>query len=612
MSEHKSPVVLVISTGAQDIKRWVGWTDRKTGTEDIEAKPLPKFDCRAWHAHLWPDADKPETWRARFMRTVDEVRGIGTPVSIEALGHDPNWAPLLKDDLNRERGTDLLYRHDDKLLLQPTRVAELLDALDCGDKDLEVQRTVILYSDRPAWRNAKEEPFRNGPALGHWLAAELGIPALGQIDEPGKSGFQGSESGVVWVNYLRGLTLYEGSLNTRNFPLHTCAVRAIEATIADAARGIDDAYAIYTSRGGFGDIKPIIAGACELYFAGRTYCHWETEHRQELDPEKPETIDLARITSQTTYAIPADTVPARARAAGRLREGDILGAWGSVAHLDSIQQDRAWLDAMRDLAAYFRGESPERWVADAVGLKPEDPTGTLLLRAIQVETALQGETNSQWRVPDALISTTAFLDLSLELAIVRSLGSLGHKPDPQTMRFDPEVTALRPEIRRLVEAHPSWKSQDGWFPELFLDGCRINTLRGPARAWRIWLGDAGNPAADAHTASLLSNLDDFLVKQSINEYRNQLAHRSLADTDAPVRKASKIRRPHGTGESLGPLWLRLNADGTPRKAPLGDIFLTSPLIQPIFAAFGVPDPRVRYERLIDKALSALSEPTEVV
>ena len=233
------------------------------------------------------------------------------------------------------------------------------------------------------------------------------------------------------------------------------------------------------------------------------------------------------------------------------------------------------------------------------------------MRAFQVEAALQGNTETAWRIPEALISTTALADLALETAVARAAERDGPPLDRETGTIPKDQReGVQTRIRELVEAKSEWKTHADWFPDLLLDG-RINTMGAAGTAWRIWLSGLEQDSAAIAAANAIQRLERFIRKRRIRYFRNLLAHRSLSDTRAPLLEAAKPWMPDGETETLGPLWLRLTQSGEACELEPGAAFLAAPLVTAVFAALGIHDPAERYRRLLGAAMDALRAPVEV-
>ncbi|WP_295389183.1 hypothetical protein, partial [uncultured Thiodictyon sp.] len=584
MSPIKTPVALIISTGRQDIKFWApGQRDgRPYGLE------IDKQRYRAVHEALTTDR-----CRLRIGLGECDVGQLSTTTLREALP-TVKWDPVRGGDqasppsqpkdtrpgnapggCRESDGDKIVYVDTDgRLLLRPAKVERLITALLTSD-DLAVQRVLIFYSDRRQPTNDaffyRCEPIRTGEIIGHWLAGPetFGIPWRGE------TAFTRQECGIRATNYLSGLEQLEAAPYSEDFPVLRPAVRIIDEAIRNLADGFQG-RAIVSALGGMTQIKPMVLASAELHFPRRTFDYWETE----AEGKHPITAvpPLNREQIQRDVVTAADRLGARAHALSRLSEGDILGAWGSVAHLDAIKTDRAWLDRVKDLAAFFRGAAPSEEICSAIGVNGHGTTDgaiMLLLRAFQVEAALQGDSEPDWRVPDALIATTALVDLALEMAVIRTLAAQGCAADAKTMSVPADQSqAIQLAVQSIVETDPKWEKAPAWFPDLFLEQQRVNTMAGAAAAWRLWLASLTGDAAAGVLATALQNLEHYTRKRKIRHYRNQLAHRSLKDPRKPLAEAARPWTPNGETTALGPLWQRLTPSGEPLSSGMGEVFLS--------------------------------------
>jgi hypothetical protein len=610
MEIDKTPVVLVISTGGQDLKLWLAKAKREDMV--LDQMPFPAERCREIHEALWPDPSDPRSFRAIIARELDPQAGGLSQVTAEELAADPEWFPVFK---GHKHLTDRFFFRDGKVLLQPSKTMSLIAAVHPDSAtDIRVDRVLLLYSQR---ERRPKEPIRNGVALGHWISLELGLPILGGREHAP------DERGICWVNYLAGLDYYEGEADSVNFPLHTIAANSIDCAIAKTAAGIYHPFAVYSSRGGFDDVKPIVSASCALHFDGRAFCFWETE--QGKQPTVVKSIDRARLHNEAVYAIPADALPARAHALGRLLDGDILGAWGSLAHLNDIKSDREWLDWVRDLARFMRGDLPAPLIQTA--LVDEDAlvwpgVELLMLRAFQVEAALQGADDTDVRVSEALLSTAALVESALELGVFHAASAAGIPFDRATRALAAgEVAKAQEAVSQTVVTSGRWENKKQ-FPKLFLredprisaeGDYRINTMGAAAAAWRIWL-DLQTRDDWRNLAAAVYRADFYLQESKIQYCRNRLAHLALIkeQADDALREAGKKLNFKDTDEAIGPLWRR-HAHGPDRAdGSLGGMFLDTELIKNLFKPFGIPDPAACYRRVMQEAMKALRAPIKVI
>ncbi len=616
MTKTKTPIALILSTGRLDIKFWApGKRDgRPYGLE------LDKKLYRAVHQELTPD-------RWRVCLELDAAHALGCSIKpLREVLPNVSWTPNRTDrDAARNHrpgtasaqaadhrpsqmdGDKKVYIDDDgKLLLRPAKVERLITALRRSES-LVIHRVLIFFTDRDRGGERESffdcEPIRTGEILGRWLGQPDLFNLRWQADQPFTRGGTGARA----VNVLAGLQQLEGAPYGDDFPVVRPAVRCIDEAIRNLADGFKGRV-IVSALGGMTQVKPMILASAELHFGQCTYDYWETEAEArrplaEVEPLKPKDIERDVVTA-------AERLAARAHALGRLREGDILGAWGSIAHLKRITTDRAWLDRVEELANFFRGENASKALQEAMAVTTNQSNAgldALLLRAFQVEAALQGEHEADIRVAEALISTGAFVDLALEHGIIAVLSKLQIPFDPERRRVRKDaVASARTSLKQVLNTSDNAEDEAQAHALLRSDG-RLNTTGPSARIWRQLICLAGLEAPMDGLGAALTDLDDFFEGEGLRTLRNQIAHGTLSPTQAQdaLHKAAHIRN------QKGPLWNRDLSHPVPNASALGVNFLKSNIVTPIFQALGIPEPAANYERIITMVTTTLRAPVQV-
>lgn len=613
----KTQVALILATGRDDLKCWA--PSRGDGrVARYGYQEFPDRWCRRLHQALltrpYRVVLRMDTWADRPPEEVP----------LREVFPDGDWwtaGPAGEPRRQQTPGTgggrpdpgaqQVLVDTQGRLLLRPAKIERLLTAL-LASRDLRCARVLVFYSDRappatsPGGRNDDQgrfydrEPAGNGAIIGDWLAGKE------VFDLPGA---------VRAVNYLEGLDslegeLYDGDAYGPDYPVRRAAVRLIDNAIRGLADGFDGRV-IVSALGGLGQIKPIILASADLHFQGRTFDYWETEAQSRGDLSQVKPLTQPQIGAEVVT--PAERLAARAHALGRLQEGDVLGAWGSLAHLDGITHDRAWLDRVSDLARFFRGEETPAALRALLlrGLAGEVLTDrgieSLLLRAFQAEAALQSRRQEDLRVPEALSATSAFVDLALEIGVFSLLRRIdaGLKPDRRRIDQD-RVSGVRDRLAPHLHQE-EFKGPPPCPEDLIRSDGRLNTTGLAAAGWRAILRHWPLPPPLDRLGIHLDALDDYMEKSELRNLRNQLAHRALSQAEAEDALQRAGRRYPSGKDGRGPLWTLQ----TPSLGRLGGLFLSSSLVTPIFDAIGLGDPSRRYRELMAAAMDALRAPIEV-
>lgn len=580
-----TPIALILSTGRRDIKLWVPGKDGNAP----DAIDPPFSRCRALHQAL-----KAGTYRVSVAPPIDRLQTKTLAELFPSI-----WPPLQPrddDKCRKDDGRRSTFIDDGRLMLRPAKIERLIERLRKSD-DCRIERVLIFYSNREPPSQGRDddydaEPIRAAEIIANWLS-ETGLVAPEQIRT---------------VNLLAGLRRFEDPDEADDYPLHRQVARCVDDAIRALAEGFNGRV-IVSALGGLGQVKPVVQASAELHFGRRAFDYWETQTRFQppLDIDNLEPFRAEHIRDDVVIA--AERLAARASAMRRLKQGDIAGAWGAIAHLAEIDKQSEWLLRIKELADFFAGNEPSPAIIEAIAgtdTKLDPGRIALLQRAFQVEAALQGERVAELRVPDALIGTTALRDLGLEVGIGGLLEAIGIGFDLDKRRIDQDNNA--PADQRLAEAlcrHgcPTPSSRD-----LVDSKRRLRTTGNSASDWRRILRGIEKQPNLNKLGKALDELHEYIETQQLSKLRNDLAHRALSGADAELACA-KARRAGTRG--LGPLWQRPQREEEAAAVPLGGMFLTSPLLTPIFDALGLPSPARRYENLMDMVTKALCTPVDI-
>ncbi len=617
------PLALVITTGAQDVKIWTAAPDSRSQSNNHSsccallpfgrrlqqlllrhaqsaAAENPGQHCAApGYRFVLPDwfsegHDEP-SWQAVDLAAMDaeQLPQASADLLAELRG---------QGDPPRPRVRRVLLDGDGRLLLRAAKIDTLLGGLldEQQRGTLRVERSLFLTTlrDEPsspaesghedAHRRARErydrEPYAAGELLARWLADLFGLKYGGERAEIGED----PDQLAWWCNYLRGLQSFEGEPGSEDHPLHRRAAHQVDDAIRHLLHGFNG-YAVFSSTGGFDAVKPCVLGSLALRAPGRHFEHPETE-------EGGLRITRATIIQPPAFVPPIQSLELRAECADLISRGEILASRAVASVLPRGAQahnDSDWIEAVLDLAALFDGEDLLHRLYDGPLPLPESPAARRILEmGFRVEAALQGS-EAEWRLPPALVDTTALADLVLSTVMVRALAARGIATIDETtgvvQRANRDAKAARglpSAARKCLKPNKSLR--------IFGD---------TARGCRDWLRDQGaewNTAADALCAfeKLLQN---EVSGGNLRGLRNVLAHAAL--TNDQHRLLRQLADPGGDRPAA-----RLWNLGTDRALQPGERFLSMPATAALLGSVGIEDAAAVYRGVLGRALDQLRGP----
>ncbi|HAS87280.1 MAG TPA: hypothetical protein DCS31_10890 [Candidatus Competibacteraceae bacterium] len=330
--------------------------------------------------------------------------------------------------------------------------------------------------------------------------------------------------------------------------------------------------------GGIAQLKPLIKASTRLHFRNKVVDLPDTETR-------PLKIDIHKSLEEVRITDCVESLDARNHGEQRLWQGDFIGAWGAVAHLQDSPDDQNWLGYIRPVADFFLGVElntatlfPE--LAQIVHCWP-----AILRAAFKVEAALQGIDEGDRRIADAILGTVNFYDLALRSKINQMLKEadwVEFKGDEMDGKL-----YLKPSLPCELCNDEAFFIKD---KKHFL----LSLGRGGDLHWLDWL--------DRNSVSAFKTYSDLLGRaeggKAIRTYRNYVAHRALSEIDAQNAKNLAIKLS---------LW-QFPAARPYDLTPLGQHFLAMPLTVSLLQAFRLENAADRYRALVSRLITAVRAP----
>lgn len=394
MTSQKTNIVIIASLGSSDIKLWFvnekGKAEAGLGNKGYNPRPLHDL-------LLQPSSSY------QFYNTPEGL-DVQTLLSLEE-----------KDQLLAEirQGNNPLHNQE-PLKLCPGKLGNLVNQVLAEKKKygFTIARVMVFATDRrdvEKCQYAKQEPVAAGPLISKWLANAFDLEYIDYDKLP-----EDDSHYATWVNFLSGLCDFTGK-ERENQPLHRVACNHILRAVTKVRHGLDQPRLMLSDTGGIGEAKLFINAAARLHFAPEVYETREAEGhtlewRYELDFTRP---------SQ------AETILARSHCRQRLLQGDIEGAWGSVAHMQHLAKDLSWLPRVKELMDYIQGQRIEHPTLNTVAkLQQFTLQGPALRQAFKAEAALQAPSSSDRRIAEALLATATLAELSVEVMVKLRLQQL--------------------------------------------------------------------------------------------------------------------------------------------------------------------------------------------
>jgi len=599
MNTTVKEVVLIISTGKQDIKIWA---KNETNFVSLNLNYPRKFHELLLENVSEENQNSKGSEKHRFIDTEEELaeklhQKLGTTLTLQTK-KNLNKLPVCKFESNEEQ---LLVNHhdeykefkpikyNDQYILHPAKLGSIIkkilsvcnieDSNDCFETTIpkiKVVRILVFGTHRELNKNSefhiKNEPVGSGELIARWLSSRFNLPYLTDITD-----LSIDAQYVTWVNFLENLEDFSGD-TIENYPVHSDAVKIITNAIYQLKQGLTAPLAVLSGTGGMSDVKQVIEAATNLYFSPNVLEIRDTETFREQFKVK----ELYKESMQPTHA---ESLNARAICRQRILQGDYIGAWGAVAHLKSSKIDANWLQPVEELSDFFLGKKTDKYITksleEIISLKQGlDP----LRLAFKVEAALQAPNVEDRIITEALLASTTFMDLALkeivfyknheEFEIVDyTTGKVQFNPDHQ-LNLSEGFRSNKPKTKFFV-AFEGNHSQF-WREKLNCDSVKAYWKR-------------------------IAHYDNKIP--ALNTFRNNFAHRCLEkhELNDIYDNASASCYIKSTKTTLLPLWNNCQHE-------LSDNFINMPLTQAIFKDLGISNASELYTNLIYEILTILDTP----
>jgi hypothetical protein len=345
----------------------------------------------------------------------------------------------------------------------PLERCKAIDALQSGDRvctpklDLALQYAqkhqydvvgvVVLVTQRGD--HEKREPIASGHLLAQRASKALELTFLdGLAFGSGDGASSGTGRGSGWFAYLEGKEELAGT-EERDRPVLRAAVERIDRVIRHLACEGPGAVALVATAGGIPAVKPVVDAAVRFHFGRERVilldCNERANEAREV-PEGPHPV--------LSYA-------AKDTARELLRRGDFTGAWGAVAHLETVEEHKVWVGAIRalhDWHSVVPVDAPCDVVRDWVC------TATRSAHvALRVEACLRAG-----RIPEATVGTIGLIEAALADVLDAALGSANHDAQHLLVRWAPPDEAKNWKLAggRLVLTQITKKGKAGWWQYL--------------------------------------------------------------------------------------------------------------------------------------------------
>lgn len=565
--------VVVISTGRQDLKLWAKGINEKTQQEKLFIVPIGG-EIRAFHRRMREEGDQfyticTEEEPARIAATRDGSLDYDGQKIVTIPEQDFKFRQETLIKPTAVNGPEPPYA------IYPAKIARLVRELKRLIENHEISlHAILLFATE---RNTgdkydQSEPIAAGDVLGRWLAQEFALQYQGEKepDQPIQP------DTVVWVNMLKGLKDFSGE--GRDFPIHRQAARRIDEAIIRLAHGLNDGIALVSDTGGIAQLKPLIKASTRLHFRNKVVDLPDTETR-------PLKIDIQKSLEDIRITHCVESLEARNHCEQRLWQGDFIGAWGAVAHLQESEDDQNWLSFIRPVADFFLGVElkPAALFAEVAQVVNDWPA--ILRAAFKVEAALQGVHEGDRRIAEAILGTVNFYDLALRSRINQLLKELGY------VAF--EGDAMDGKLH-LCEKLPAELRRDEKFFIGDKKGHLLSLGRGGDGYWLDWLCQRGEGAFKTYS----DRLGQAEGRKALRTYRNYVAHRALSASDAQNAKQLALK-----------LTLWQFPDTRPYDpVQLGQHFLATPHTVSVLRTFQLDDAVNRYRALVSRLVETVRAP----
>lgn len=592
-------VVLVISTGRQDIKIWAEYSDNEGNKKKLVA-PLD-WGIRDFHIKM---RDALRADNSNIFYTIDNKN---TPDYIVAKGEGTfdfkDEAVVIGKKIRGNKyvidGVTPLDRPNPPYRLYPAKIGSLVKVLKqrVESKNIEILGVVLFATERERHETENKfliaEPIAAGEVLGHWIVQELGneLKYVGEKTFDAESKccwFNFKEKEVCWINMLKGVPDYSGT--GRDFPIQRKAARIIDDALEGLSTMANGSLCIVSDTGGIAQLKSFMRTSAALRFRNHVIDLPDTE-TQPLD------LDTEKLLIETQLANSQESLQARNHCEQRLWQGDFLGAWGVVAHLQDSPNDEKWINVVRAVADFFRGaqidtkELPEELTS--VTSVIDHDWKDVLRSAFKVEAALQGQSENDRRLPEAILNTVNFFDVVFRIEANRYIEN----------NLNDHLNFIGDKMDGLVKLNnlsldESYKSNSLFSQKNSNGKYHISIGRGGDNCWITVLHD-NKKGIIKEFSERLNETKGSNFNKSLRSYRNYVAHRALTHEQAN----DAIRIAAYSSEDINPLWNVPNPEPSYNIADTGNHFLSVRLITEVFKLFDISNATQLYQEMLQTLIS---------
>lgn len=634
------PVVLVISTGSQDVKFIA---KRETsGTTSYAELLVAKPHNKSVHDWLvdnpggwqWADAGLPEQNFA-----TDNQTTVAFDQSLPVIEPPAGASGTVAWQLSWGDSAHLHLR-----AAKLTRLAQALQQMQkegelniCGALVFGTDRSGVYSRDKPP-RKAEFEPRQSHRLVAQWLAelwfGDASRARLCRKAEDFRK-TQGQPPCIYYVNaaeQMRGTSHFDFEGDKADYPLKRRITKHIDQCIKAFFQGRETVTALSSATGGPDAIRSVIAASTQLRSGGRSLDISQTEREKSVDNIKERLRARLQGGSAAHYA-PSEILLTRHRVLERIRHGDFEGAWAVCANLSPDSADTHWVTAVSWVKEYFQHgrvggleQQCDDWLDHASckaavklakclqGLVAGDTLQqqidrALTLVAFRVEAALtikdcsaSGEAERQ--LERALIATSTFNDLLFSAATHQWLQiALQEKcPGEPTIIFGDKIEGC-PNGVLPYDLTAQWTNKKGATVEatarvVNAEG-RIKPIAGPELPMVWWHTLAADNIAKRFDGRWRAEIGIDQVKLAAVQLRNRLAHQMLDENHRQAILQVMTEEHEGIA-----LWNSGLADGV----VVGQAFLATPLLKTIEEQFELASMGGRYFELVDSLMRIVAAP----
>lgn len=374
-------MILILVAGRTDIQIFV-----KNKSEETFLTEIDKYSVRNFHEALISENEN-----LRLPYTFGKTTGaIKKQDSIKWVNG--------KFEFDGSKDYEVCKEKEQVLLALPklTRVVELAQ-----EQKYEIKASIIINTNRNSKNKYSDvEPIACGKILSKWLASNCNLQ-FSSKQEPG-------EGIATWIDIVDGhMSVFEPNRNDRP---NRKAIQRIDDKLKDFCEKNHDWFVGVSLGGGISVFKDPIK-ACAEYHFGK-----ENVIQLQEPEEKSNTPVSAKFRISTT-----ESFRLRSYVTNLIHKGNFTGAYAAARYVEDDEQEKKWIQYVKETYLYFTGRLAESQCSDFKSLQ------TLLLRsecrcliaAMRVESALKSR-----EIHNAINWTCTFLEAALLDFIEKDYGKI--------------------------------------------------------------------------------------------------------------------------------------------------------------------------------------------